>query len=408
MEQKLVDSESKKIKKELNKIVRDVDKETQEDIYKKFKVEKAKRLGHLPVTNKVRIYYIFSSISFLQFYIPLVIHGNSLNFQAVFIIRENIKTYTCPIQKPENAKLLTKYAKKYDIEIISIRKVSSITGIVFLVDGDVYGPGNDNRKESVLYRINLTRAIKISLTEHLNFKWAFRTVIPFIHYYIFPNPKYLLDDKFKSKKVLYLGNTKFDNIITKEEAYAKFNLNKSKKYVLILFPKEIFQYDYKAMVNLYDRLRKLGYSIIVKDRPKKLYFSSIPVEFQGDKLIVSELYPNETLQLLRVAELCIVFSSSAVEETIMMKVPVIDFQIDKRKIIRLTFLEDTKVLKRIKKIPLLKTNELADIINGLEKKDSGYFDKIIRENLFTHKSTSAVLYDLIVNGLGFKPSFSKQ
>ena len=70
--------------------------------------------------------------------------------------------------------------------------------------------------------------------------------------------------------------------------------------------------------------------------------------------------------------------------------------------------EDTKVLKRIKKIPLLKTNELADIINGLEKKDSGYFDKIIRENLFTHKSTSAVLYDLIVNGLGFKPSFSKQ
>ena len=94
MEQKLVDSESKKIKKELNKIVRDVDKETQEDIYKKFKVEKAKRLGHLPVTNKVRIYYIFSSISFLQFYIPLVIYGNSLNFQAVFIIRENIKTYT--------------------------------------------------------------------------------------------------------------------------------------------------------------------------------------------------------------------------------------------------------------------------------------------------------------------------
>merc|ERR1712100_388348 len=56
---------------------------------------------------------------------------------------------------------------------------------------------------------------------------------------------------YKSNKNVFLGNTKLDNIPTKEDIYKKFNLNNNKKYCLFLFPKIRKYFTDNDMLNIY-------------------------------------------------------------------------------------------------------------------------------------------------------------
>ena len=54
------------------------------------------------------LHFIFSAISFLQLYLPIVNLGNKNNIQSIFYIRSNIKQYACPITNKENSIILNK------------------------------------------------------------------------------------------------------------------------------------------------------------------------------------------------------------------------------------------------------------------------------------------------------------
>lgn len=59
------------------------------------------------MTDKI-IYYVFSSISFLQFYMPIIIEAKNRNYKNILIIRrDTVKVSTCPYSE-ENKKLLKK------------------------------------------------------------------------------------------------------------------------------------------------------------------------------------------------------------------------------------------------------------------------------------------------------------
>ena len=87
------------------------------------------------------IYFLFSSITFLQFYIPLVLIAKKNNYESVFILRNNAKGYANPFEK-SNYNILDKYLKKYNIksQLADEIKIDEIQGIVFMMDGDIYGP----------------------------------------------------------------------------------------------------------------------------------------------------------------------------------------------------------------------------------------------------------------------------
>ena len=285
----------------------------------------------LLISKIKKIYYIFSSITYLQLYIPLVIEFSKINYKNIFIIRRNIKKYACPIRNKKNNKLLKYYQKKYNFEVINyenFENFENLKGIIFMVDGDIFGPNEVNRRESLLFKLNKKNTLKISLTEHMNFQWVYNKFINDIDYCIFSN-KYFTDQfNMSTEKNIYLGNTKYDNILTKKEIYKKFNLNNENKYCLILYPKRKFkEFNFIHLNKIYEYLKRLNFKIIVKTRPKD---NNISKNHKGILNVCSDIYPNESLELMKISNLCIMFSSSGNEETLFTETPCIDLSIDKK------------------------------------------------------------------------------
>ena len=336
------------------------------------------------------IYYFFSSITFLQLYISLVIEGNKRNFKNIFIVRKNRKKYSDPFQK-HNYNILIKFSKKYSFIIKNQNEIdfNSLNGLLFLVDGDIYGPP---RKEiindSMLFKIkNNNNLKKISLTEHMNFWDIYHHFINYVDYCFFSNEniiKQMINFKnnlkvnndtplvdtsknYENKKNIYIGNTKYDNIPSNDFIYKKYNLDKKFNYVLFLFPKIRNSFSKKNLLKIYSFLKIMNFKIIVKKRPKDKYIDN---DLHGDLLVNSDIYPNESLELMKISNLCIISSSSANEETIMSEIPCLDLVSDLRDYERNEYLLDDKIYKKLN-LDIWKNisfQHFKSIIESFEKK----------------------------------------
>jgi hypothetical protein len=348
-----------------------------------------------------KIYYLFSSITFLQFYIPLVIESSKRGHKNIFILRKNYKEYANPFNE-NNFKILETYLKKYQIKIKIAEQtdLSKIKGLVFLIDGDIYGPPRKQAlDESLLFKLNTNNVITISMTEHMNFWPVYHFFIEKIKYVSFSN-KCIVDQldsfdigkidlggvvvdtnkSYKSNKNVYLGNTKLDNIPSKDDIYDKFKLDKNQKYCLFLFPKIRNKFNSDNILNIYSHLKKLNFKVIVKTRPKDPFIND---SLKGDYFVSSDIYPNESLELMKISDLCIISSSSANEETIFSKIPCIDLISDLRAWERNKYLLDDKTCVRIendkwKNISFENFNEIynnssENIFNFIENKHPELF-----------------------------------
>ena len=130
------------------------------------------------------------------------------------------------------------------IKIAEQTDLTKVKGIVFLIDGDIYGPPRkQGLDESLLFKLDQDKVVTISMTEHMNFWAVYHYFINQVNYASFTS-KYIVEqmDDFKSGKVdlggvvvdtnksyksdknIFLGNTKLDNIPSKDAIYKKFNL----------------------------------------------------------------------------------------------------------------------------------------------------------------------------------------
>ncbi len=363
----------------------------------------------------VTIYYIVSSITFLQFYIPLVIEATRLGYKNTFIVRLNYKMYANPLSRT-NIVTLNFYLKKYNIQQILYNEVDikNIKGVVFTIDGDIYGPPREILLiGNLLFPLDPAKTLKISMTEHMNFMSSYHAYIDKVDYCIFSNKHFLQqfesdndtveisgdytltrDKSFNNSKNLFLGNTKFDNIPSEKEIYAKYNLNPAKKYCLFLFPKERNHFTSEHILNIYSHLKRLGFTIIVKSRPKD---KPINLNLRGDVYVNGEFYPNDSVSLMKISRLCIISSSSANEETVFSKIPCIDLISDLRKYERNQYLLDDKIYTRIENDEWknMSFKKFISVIKKMERKNSNYFDTIKEKYLFTHKNTSAKIFEYI-------------
>ena len=147
----------------------------------------------------------------------------------------------------------------------------------------------------------------ISLTEHMNFWDIYHNFINEVNYCFFSNRNQIDQLKnfknniyqednliintnldYNNKKNIFIGNTKYDNNII----FKKYNLDPNNKYCLFLFPKIRLTFENKDILNIYSHLKKLGFKIIVKTRPKDY---PIDDNLKGDFLVCSDTYPNESL-----------------------------------------------------------------------------------------------------------------
>ncbi len=300
--------------------------------------------------NNIEINFVLSSISFLQLYLPIVNLANTMNIRSVFYLRENIKNYACPITNKINSKILNNILKKYNIKSKKSELIENLkSGILFVVDGDIYGPHEKNKNDSVLFKYKISKDLKIiSLCEHLNFLWVYNKFIDKVTYVVFPNQIYPTHYKLYNSKNIFLGNTKFDDISELNTIYTKFNIPQNNKYVLFLYPKDKYVKQYSIthsdINNLFCLFRKCGYKIIAKTRPKDITFNICKPDYN----IISDTYPNESLELMKISDLCVFFSSSAIDECVMMEIPTLDFFENTEIKKRLEFLYNNNIIRKIK------------------------------------------------------------
>ena len=362
-----------------------------------------------------KIYYLFSSITFLQFYIPLVIESSKRGHKNIFILRKNYKEYANPLNE-NNFKILEKYLNMYQIKIKIAEQtdLSKIKGLVFLIDGDIYGPPRkQGLDESLLFKLDPKKVVTISMTEHMNFWAVYHHFINQVKYASFTS-KYIIDQmddfdvgnidlggavvdtskSYKSEKNVFLGNTKLDNIPDKIDIYKKFKLDSKEKYCLFLFPKIRNSFSENDILNIYSHLKKIGFKIIVKTRPKD---PPISENLKGDYFVSSDIYPNESLELMKISDLCLISSSSANEEAIFSKIPCIDIISDLRIWERNQYLLDDNTYLRIENDQWrnISFDFFKEIYDKLEKKDSVYFNKIIEKYLFTHSNSSEKIFNFL-------------
>ena len=382
------------------------------------------------------IYYVFSSISFLQFYMSIIIEADKRGYKNFLIIRKDlVKLKNCPYSE-ENKKILNEYNNNNIFYILESKNINFnvISGIIFMIDGDIYGPAvNRVLKQSLLKKFeNNIKLIKISLPEHINFIHTYHHYINNVDYCFFQNKEILnqkieLSDEekkkcnfelcnnkkfvnfnksknFESDKNKFLGNTKFDNIPSKDEIYLKYKLNKNLKYCLIMFPKIRKNIDINKLLNIYSYLKRLNYVLLIKTRPKDDYNNSSELEykFKGHYFFCSDIYPNQSLELLKICDLCIISSSSAIDECIYFKVPCIDLVSDLRTWGRNDYMKDNKIYNKILNWEDICFLEFKNIIKNLEKKDSNYFNILKDKYLFTHENSAKKYLDFIENEISIR------
>ena len=279
-------------------------------------------------------------------------------------------------------------------------------GIVFMVDGDIIG-AHFKLKNNDSYNLYLNKknTLRISLVENINFKLLYKFYINDVDYCIFSNINCFkqfenISNKFKenNEKNLFLGNTKFDGLMRKKNIYKKYKLDKKKNYCLILYPKLLLvQKDLINIRNLdkiYSYIKKLGFEIIVKIRPKDNHIPTkhkeifyLPDKHKGVLNICSNYYPNESLELMKISDLCIMFSSSGNEEALFTKIPCIDLSIDKKP--RNNYLLNEKTCIRLYDWKNFTYEQFKNEFDKLAKKSEiEIFSKLKKKFIFDHKSSS--------------------
>ena len=104
---------------------------------------------------------------------------------------------------------------------------------------------------------------------------------------------------------------------------------------------------------------------------------------KGDKYISSDVYPSESLEsleLMKISDICIFFNSCCFDETLYSKIPCINFTFGKRIYnMKNNFINDDKIFN-IKDFFKLEKENLKKCIDYMYKKDNEYFD-ILKENI---------------------------
>ena len=349
-------------------------------------------------------HFLFSSITFLQLYIPIAKYAWEMHgIHSEFIVNKNIKEYANPLSK-ENRRIAHKILKDVNhITLIDYKpELLQKKGVFFVVDGDIYGQRKMFVKESKIKLFSKESYI-VSLQEHMNFVWAYEKFINEVDICVFPN-KHLAQFYNKlSHKNVYLGNPKFDNIsIDKDYTFHKYNLDKNQKWCLFLFPRESFMkqlgISFQKTKELIDIIQNtLGLKVIVKYRPKDLELFKLNYDLRDYKCIVSDTYPNQSIELMTVCDLCVMFSSSCIDECIITKTPCIDCIIDYDDCKKMEYLHNEKTLQKVSKWETKSNKQFKEIYNRLAKPDDIVFESMKNEYLFDLNTSSKRIVEHVLH-----------
>lgn len=328
-------------------------------------------------------------INYLPYYLPIVIealkYSNQKQETQVNFFLEKAplgKDFIDPFY-PKHLKEIMSYSKRYgfkvfpltesNLELLDGRKDSS--KVVYLVgEGNIVGIKDKNKVPEWYSWIDRSFKSKlVSLVINFEFAIFLDKYIGYVDYVIFPSQTYI-DYYFPSnnpinnnikKKFIALGSPKYDFLLQEKEKtqkplellHHKYSLSEFQdelephlrdKYILIVFPKDPQKHKksntlypkFDDLIKLYQILRKLGYKIIVKNRFQDSLFNNKNINkninqeslinaLKGDYYIEDIDYQVvNSMELIRICEIGIFFSSSISEEFVALGKPYIDLKVD--------------------------------------------------------------------------------
>ena len=315
--------------------------------------------------------FIVTGATYLRYFFPLIIEGNKRGIQSRLFLQKSAKYNSCFL--PRAQKEINSFSRENNVEIHRIDDIRDHPGNTFLVEGD-----------GLSYLTN--KHFKINLTYMTDFSLLYRGYIDKIDLSIMTSKYFSKKYNTCSVKNAYFGSPKYDVLIDENDVLKKYNI-KSKKNALVIFPRsrDAGKID---ISKIYDLLESLGYNLLIKTRGKDPIPESLK---RGQCFSDDSWFPHTTQELLAVSDIAINFSSTSIKECILMKVPVINFNIKPFDLI----MSELYSFDFCKKFDCNIDNDLLELaIAELTNKNlNDDFDRAIKEYLFKPGNVSTLILD---------------
>lgn len=254
--------------------------------------------------------FLLTEMTFLRYFIPMIMCGNKLGIRSRVFVGASHK-YNCP-RRSSNLVELTALSQKHEFDLREIEDVQTFPGLTFLVEGVGRQYLNHTHK-------------KVSFTYMTDFviNRKYENEVDFI---VAPSKDFVKRNKVHSDKFVFLGSPKYDiDFLPSSEIKEKYGIanKENKKNALVVFPRarDLSRID---MSRLYKTVSEKGYNVIVKTRGK----DPIPAHLKGDYDFSDfTWFPHSSLELIRISDVVVNFSSTVIKECVMLDTPLINFHI---------------------------------------------------------------------------------
>lgn len=316
-------------------------------------------------------------MTFLRYFAPIVFEAKKRNIKCNFFVGMSGK-YNCPISIKKNLEVLKQFCLKNNVEIFDIREIrKKKKEPVILIEG----VGTEFLNEDLT---------SISITYMTDFRKLMSKYYNLVDYVVFPSKSFAKCYNLESEKNLYFGSPKydFDYCGHTKETTKKLNLEESKKYALLIYPKlrDIKKCNVKAVI---EDLRSLGLEVLIKIRGKESILNSFGCKSFSDET----WFPHTTMELMSISDVVVSFGSTSIKESIMLKKPIFSFPVKSHK--HLPFLYNFSFIKESNVYE--KNSFVKDIKFLLEYNHNSDFEMCFEDHLFKSGESSKKIVDFIEN-----------
>ncbi len=173
---------------------------------------------------KNKISFLLYEMSFLRYFIPLILEANSRGIKAEMFI-EKCNKYSCPLAV-KNFSILKELSERLGFEIKHASQISTSPGVVFMIEGGGIHYLNDSH----------TKIVIPAMLDFLNLSDNYMDKIDKL---IFPSKFIAEFYGLATDKTLYLGSPKFDvcDSFDREQICKKYGINLDEKIALVVAPR---------------------------------------------------------------------------------------------------------------------------------------------------------------------------
>lgn len=269
--------------------------------------------------NKMKnIYFYLKECSYLRYYMPLIEELNKRNITSHMLVSFS-KKYNCPSLE-KNYTVLSRLLNNNNIQSTVVAdKTYQLPDNSVMVTME--GRGIDELQK--------TKGVTVySLVSNCDFVSRYDKYIDKpVDYVVFPSQKFANYYNKLSDKNLYLGSPKYCIDLKREVIINKYGLDHDKKYALIVFPKlrDVVNSNVERHITY---LKNNNYIVLVKSRAKDSAHNLNDKKYLGDFYFEDSVwYPHDTMELICISDIVINYSSSTIKESVMLRTPMINFDI---------------------------------------------------------------------------------